>query len=242
MCRERVIGRSYSPQSALSWLVGGKLSHLYIGPGKEENRFHPVAVPAGFVPDHIMHVNWTVILSMGDRQMISGFNHDGLLGLGHDDELTGFEELPFRVDRVVPADSFNVFFSGRQLLFAGEVPKTIAQSGLPPGYDADEECVAATPLRFPERVKGFFCDDYLLVWVTEGRTHLHDGDAQYSVLFEAKALSKTAVSLCRKSTDMWFRVTGVSSGVAKLVECEAPDDCDIFAILSVDLDAWEGGA
>ncbi|KAG9389892.1 hypothetical protein J8273_8576 [Carpediemonas membranifera] len=64
-------------------VMAGAASVRFVGPVEEENEylFHPVAVPAGFVPDHIIHVGSlfiaTVILSMGDRQMISGDNDYG---------------------------------------------------------------------------------------------------------------------------------------------------------------------
>ncbi|KAG9392162.1 hypothetical protein J8273_5143 [Carpediemonas membranifera] len=84
--------------------------------------FHPITVSGGFIPDHIMHAFYTVILSMGDRQVISGENEYGQLGLGHADEMTGFADLPFRVDRIMTSEpDFNVFLSGRQLLYVGGV-------------------------------------------------------------------------------------------------------------------------
>ncbi|KAG9392196.1 hypothetical protein J8273_5178 [Carpediemonas membranifera] len=214
-------------------IMAGSDAELFVGPVEEENwcRFKPVSVQTGFVPAHIMHDS-AVILTMGDRQVISGWNNYGQLGLGHENEMTGFEELSFR---------------RRQLLFAGEVPKPIAQSGLLPGYYGNEECVTATPLRFPGRVKGFYCDRLALIWVTDGHSHLRDDNDSYRVRLESTALGVRSVDdgvaySFRDNFGQWFRVTGVSSGVAKLVECEAPDDCDIFTILPVDLDPWESGA
>ncbi|KAG9393453.1 hypothetical protein J8273_3592 [Carpediemonas membranifera] len=135
-------------------VMAGNKANWFIGEAERGNRrlFTPVAVPTGFVPDHIMHAwNSAVILSMGDRQVISGESWKGQLGLGHENDMSGFVDLPFRVDRIMtPEDDFNVFLSGRQLLFAGRVTPHIAQSGLLPGYSEDDKCLTATPLRFRE--------------------------------------------------------------------------------------------
>ncbi|KAG9389880.1 hypothetical protein J8273_8563 [Carpediemonas membranifera] len=209
-------------------VMAGAASVRFVGPVEEENEylFHPVAVPSGFVPDHIIHVGSlfiaTVILSMGDRQMISGRNDYGQLGLGHGNGLSGFVDLPFWVDRIITSSLFFVFLSGRQLLFTGKVPIHIAQSGLLPGFSEDDFCITATPLRFPERVKGFWCDDYQIVWVTEGATHFFHHGKLAVVPIEATAFSEDLYIRFCDSTGQWFRVVGESDGVAELVECEVP--------------------
>ncbi|KAG9393435.1 hypothetical protein J8273_3574 [Carpediemonas membranifera] len=225
-------------------VMAGEGPRRYVGPVEANTeRFHPVAVPAGFVPDHIMHCNWTVILSMGDRQVISGDNRYGRLGLGHENEMTGFEELPFRVDRIPSIgldNTFNYFLSGRQLLFAGEVLPHIAQSGLLHGYSEGDKCLTATPLRFREKVRGFYCG-YVLIWVTEGRTHMRNRDKHYSVPFEATAFDRRQVSgrytlSFRNITGQWFEAKTVSDGVAKLVKCKAP--VSHYGIIPVDINPW----
>ncbi|KAG9393433.1 hypothetical protein J8273_3572 [Carpediemonas membranifera] len=212
-------------------------SNLYVDPvEREKNKhlFHPVAVPGGFVPDHIMHVGplhaVTVILSMGDRQVISGDNQYGRLGLGHENEMTGFEELPFRVGRIMPslARNCNVFLGDRQLHFAGLALLHVTHSGLLPGYREGNLCLTATQLRFPERVKGFFCNTSALAWVTEGLTHLCIRDIRmYCVQFEATAFGQSlpgvpGADVLRDSTSQWFRVARVTNRVAEMVECEVP--------------------
>ncbi|KAG9396075.1 hypothetical protein J8273_2427 [Carpediemonas membranifera] len=112
---------------------------------------------------------------MGDRQVISGCNDCGQLGLGHENEKTGFVDLPFRVGRPITYDHFNVVLSRRQLLFIRRVPENIAESGLLPGYSKNDKCLTPTPLRFPERVKGFYSN---LIWVTEGKTVFYNGGAR----------------------------------------------------------------
>ncbi|KAG9389893.1 hypothetical protein J8273_8580 [Carpediemonas membranifera] len=220
--------------SSVGTVMAGGHPEWYVGPVVEENRplFHPVAVPSGFVPDHIMHVGLinatTVILSMGDRQMISGGNYCGQLGLGHHSMMAGFEDLPYRVDRIMTSVdsvmssvlSFNIFLSGRQLLFAGKVPIHVSNSGLLPGKRRDDKCLTPTPLRFPERVKGFWCDDYQIVWGTEGRSHLSDDYRQCtaSVPIEATAYGTTSNVPCfRDSAGQWFEVADVSD-----VTCGVP--------------------
>ncbi|KAG9389940.1 hypothetical protein J8273_8627 [Carpediemonas membranifera] len=223
-------------------VMAGNKANWFTGEADEDNRklFNPVAVPSGFVPDHIMHAGLlnatTVILSMGDRQMISGRNDYGQLGLGHDDGMSGFVDLPFRVDRIITSETrfFTVFLSGRQLLFAGEVPFHIAQSGLLPGFSERDKCLTATPLRFPERVKGFWGEYDRMVWVTEGVTHYcHRGNLTM-VPIEATAFNvEDPLRFC-DSTGQWFKVVGESDGVAELVECEAPIRREDIIPVSVD--------
>ncbi|KAG9393379.1 hypothetical protein J8273_3515 [Carpediemonas membranifera] len=225
-------------------VMAGDNASWYTGRVADDNDylFHSVGVPSGFVPEHIMHDRkGTVILSMGDRQVISGNKMHGQLGLGHENNMPGFVDLPFRVDRIMPGCYFNVFLSGRQLLFAGLIPRYIAQSGLLPGYSEYDNCPTPTPLRFREKVKGFQSDDTTLVWVTEGQTHLCDYDKQYCVPFEAivfvgRWVGGSLVHSFRDPTGQWFEVTGVSDGVPKLVECTAPNMN--WEIIPVDVDPW----
>ncbi|KAG9389467.1 hypothetical protein J8273_8759 [Carpediemonas membranifera] len=222
-------------------IMTGRRSVWYTGDIEEENkyRFNPVAVPFDFVPDRIMHGrNNAVILSMGDRQVITGHNECGQLGLGHKHDMTGFVDLPFRVYRVMSGIHFNIFLSGRQLLYAGQVPRLIAHSGLLPGYSEGDICLTATPLRFPDRVKAFFVTFLDLIWVTEGCTHLCDYDKQLSVSAEATAFERVRVDgrwahPFRASTGQWFETMCVSDG-AGLTECEAPKDPD--ELIPVDID------
>ncbi|KAG9393424.1 hypothetical protein J8273_3560 [Carpediemonas membranifera] len=227
-------------------VMAGEGPRRYVGPVEANTeRFHPVAVPAGFVPDHIMHLwNSAVILSMGDRQMISGDNEYGRLGLGHENEMTGFEELPFRVDRIPSIgldNTFNYFLSGRQLLFTGQVLPHIAQSGLLPGYSEYARCLTATPFRFPKKVRGFYCQESTHVWVTDGHTHFCNYDKQYAGPFEVTVfgnqwVSDSDVLSFRNSTGQWFYAKTVSDGVAELVECEV--SIRRTEIIPVDLDPW----
>ncbi|KAG9393461.1 hypothetical protein J8273_3600 [Carpediemonas membranifera] len=228
-------------------VMAGADAKAFVGTVEDENRhlFHPVAVPTGFVADHIVDSFYTVILSMGDRQVIGGWNENGRLGLGHENEMTGFEELPFRVDRIIAFELFfNVFLSGRQLLFAGEVPRPIAQSGLLPGYSEDDKCLTATQLRFPERVKGFCCMFLRLLWVTEGRTHLRNRDKQYCMPFEAtsfggRVIRGREVYSLRDAAGQWFMEKTLPddiAGVTRLVKCKVPTSQ--WEIIPVDVDPW----
>ncbi|KAG9391502.1 hypothetical protein J8273_6264 [Carpediemonas membranifera] len=139
-------------------IVAGTCCEWFAGPVPNKRVFNTVAAPAHFVPDHIMNEEWTVVFSMGDRQMISGYNRCGRLGLGHDNEMSGLVDLPFRVDWAMPAAyNFNIYLSKRQLLFAGEVPRHIAQSGLLPGFRKGQICWRPTPLQFLGRVTSLEC-------------------------------------------------------------------------------------
>ncbi|KAG9397432.1 hypothetical protein J8273_0927 [Carpediemonas membranifera] len=221
-------------------VMTGFNAQRYVGPVDRaiRNHFHPVAVPPGFVPDHIMQGSRVAILSMGDRQMISGSNWDGRLGLGHENGMTGFVDLPFRVDRIV-SDSFNVFLSGRQPLFAGMVLKHIAQSGLLPGFNQRDICLTPTPLRFPERVKGFFISRQELIWVTEGKTHYCKHHEEPIILpFEATSFCKG--SFCNPA-GQWFEASHGSGEVAEMEECEVPARSNLHTIVTVDVDPWIAG-
>ncbi|KAG9389954.1 hypothetical protein J8273_8641 [Carpediemonas membranifera] len=191
-------------------VMAGNKANWFTGEADEDNRklFNPVAVPSGFVPDHIMHV---------------GPNDYGQLGLGHDDDMTRFVDLPFRVDRIMISQTsyFSIFLSGRQLLFSGQVPDCIAQSGLLPGFSERDKCLTSTPLWFPERVKGFWGEYDRMVWVTEGVTHYYEDENPTMVPIEATAVNGYPLRFCG-STGQWFKVVGESDGVAGLVECKAP--------------------
>ncbi|KAG9391022.1 hypothetical protein J8273_7296 [Carpediemonas membranifera] len=219
-------------------VVTGSFSKWFTG-HVDEHCFHPVALPAGFVPDHIMHICAmyyvaAVVLSMGDRQMISGSNDCGRLGLGHKNVMSGFVDLPFRVDLIIPSSFFTVFLSDHQLLFAGEVPHHIAQSGLLPGFSKDNKCLTPTPLRFPERVTGFLANEDLIVWVTADVTHYCQYGTPNKIPFKATACSP-APNRFRDPAGQWFEMVRESAGVAKLGECEAPRKWEVFIPVDVDL-------
>ncbi|KAG9390795.1 hypothetical protein J8273_7048 [Carpediemonas membranifera] len=220
-------------------VMAGWNATWYVGPVEiDDYRFHPVAVPAGFVPDHIMHTdNDTVILTMGDRRMIGGNNAHGELGLGHKNRMTGFVDLPFRVDRIMaPYRDCNLFLSGRQLLFAGRVPNLIVQSGLLPGCREQGMCLKAIALRFPQRVKGFFTPNGSgLTWVTEGQTHLckYRGEP-FIMTFEANAGSNhIRDDYYRDPSGQWFWVSR-RYGKVSVAKIKPLSTLDMQEIIPVD--------
>ncbi|KAG9394142.1 hypothetical protein J8273_4244 [Carpediemonas membranifera] len=157
--------------------------------------------------------------------------------------MSGFVDLPVRVDRIMTSvDIFIIFLSGRQLLFAGRVSSSIALSGLLPEHNKSDKCLTPTPLRFPERVKGFFCDLDQIVWVTEGQTYLCDNNNLCRIPFEATGNGTTFIGArivpsARDPTGQWFRVARVSDGADEMVECEAPCSREV-EIIPVDIDLW----
>ncbi|KAG9396555.1 hypothetical protein J8273_1563 [Carpediemonas membranifera] len=183
-----------------------------------------------------MENNSTIVLSMGDRQVISGSNDYGQLGLGHTHQMTGFEALPFRVDQIMPfhySTEFNVFLSGGQLLFTGLVTAPTVLSGLLPGFSKDDDCLTATPLRFPESARAFCCYDNKLIWVSEGRTHVShtmaDGPGRtFTVPFEVVAVADSAPIRLRHASGQWFS--------ADMAECDVP--VAWATITPVSVDAW----
>ncbi|KAG9393920.1 hypothetical protein J8273_4520 [Carpediemonas membranifera] len=185
-------------------VMAGEGAEWFLGPGEHSGRFHPVPLPDGFVPDHMMHDFSVFILCMGSRQMVTGYNVCGKLGLGHESDMAGFVVLPFRVEHIIISGTdypYTNFLCGRQLLFAGCVLDHIAQAGLLPGFHKDDICPMATPLRFPERVKGWRLDDDSLAWVTEGWTRYCSGrDVRFNVPFEATAVYN---NYFRHSSGQW---------------------------------------
>ncbi|KAG9395437.1 Ankyrin repeats (3 copies) [Carpediemonas membranifera] len=139
-----------------------------------ESRLNPIFLPDGFIPERVQFRHNVAVLTMSDRQMISGRNDSGQLGLGHSNSMTGFVDLPFHVDSILTgdhADFSNFFESNNRILFVGHVWPQLVASGLLPGFEEEDTCVEPTPLRYQEPVKAFFSDDSRLVWVTEGETH-----------------------------------------------------------------------
>ncbi|KAG9392351.1 hypothetical protein J8273_5341 [Carpediemonas membranifera] len=214
-------------------VVAGEFSGVFYIPkgGYTSFYFQAVRVPDGFVPDHIVtHGKNTTVLSMGDRQAISGSNDHGQLGLNKGSfkpGLFGFEEISFSVDDVrLSGAGVNIFLSGGKLLFAGHVSEMIAKSGLLPGYNVGDKCLTPTPLRFPERVTSIAGDLnlwHLLAWTGEERTHVTSFDgtgvpSHYTIPFTVTAFETFPDSHAqfRDTSGRWFRVKGITDGVAKM--------------------------
>ncbi|KAG9395186.1 hypothetical protein J8273_0406 [Carpediemonas membranifera] len=189
--------------------------------------FAPVPVPSGFVPDHAM-VGWSVILTMGDRQMIGGSNQFGQLGLGHTDPLQTFVEQPFVVEEMLNDDGmFTVFVTSSELLFAGQVTEAFARSNLLPGYTAGDVISSATPLQLPATTTAFLGSLTMAAWVTEGKTHVATPDTAYALPFPVShcGMSDTTSDDFYCTGGEWCRYTVVdeAEGVASLTVCDPPD-------------------
>ncbi|KAG9389530.1 hypothetical protein J8273_8823 [Carpediemonas membranifera] len=148
-----------------------------------------VDLPKSFVPyDNILSFPNLTVLSMGDRQMISGSNTHGQLGLGHTNSIssqndrlpTDFVEAPFRIDQVVTTGLCTIFQSGSTFLFSGLVPEHIASSALLPGSSRGDSCTTATALTFPCPVKRLSAHVNDLLWVSEGHSTWVHGSFNYS--------------------------------------------------------------
>ncbi|KAG9397519.1 hypothetical protein J8273_0649 [Carpediemonas membranifera] len=202
--------------------------------------FHPVSLPTGFVPDHVSYTMSVVVVSTGDRQVIGGRNHHGQLGLGHRHRVHGLAELPFHADKTFESPSATVFLSGQQLLFAGRVPLSIAQSGLLPGFAGNTSCLTATPLRFSQRIKGFLLTTTVACWVTAGQTYYSACDGRWFIVsFEATSYVE---GYCFKNrSGQWYTMRSVGQGgVAGMVQCAKPKRSAMrWPISSVDVEAWE---
>ncbi|KAG9396121.1 2 5-diketo-D-gluconic acid reductase [Carpediemonas membranifera] len=213
-------------------VMAGSRSTQFTGSG--EHLFHPVAVPPGFVPDRIIQCSLTVILSMGDQQLISGENRRGRLGLGHDRTIRGFEVTGVSVDRVIiAAQSYCIFAGSRQLFFAGAIPRLIRYSGLLPGLSVGDVCPNPTPLRFRARVTGFLLSSWV-VWVSEGITHAWRRSCLLSAPFEATAFGGSDRCFRNQSGQSFKAYEG--GRVACMREDMAPDRWE--DIIPVDVDPW----
>ncbi|KAG9394766.1 hypothetical protein J8273_3742 [Carpediemonas membranifera] len=211
--------------------MAGAFAPRFTGPVEDEYLFNHVLTPAGFVPHHIMHMVDIVILTMGDRQVISGVNFCGQLGLGHENVMVGFEEIHFGVDRIVASSpNWHIYLSGRQLLFAGLVDAHTTRFDLLPGLSEGMLCSTATPLQFSERVKGLWgCVRLLVMFGGDELAH-----RPFIIPFEATALS-TADGVCFcDDAGQWFRVKRQSGGVAKMARAGAREECE--CVVPVDIE------
>ncbi|KAG9393459.1 hypothetical protein J8273_3598 [Carpediemonas membranifera] len=218
----------------LGVVMSGYESWHFVGSvGKSASLFRLVIVPDHFVPQYVMAACSTVILSSGDRQMICGRNWNGQLGLGHNDEMCGFQELPFGVDLMLGhGNSWNIFLADSRLLFSGWVPEHIAQSGLLPGYQQGEKCLTATPLQFSSHVSGFFSNERMVVWISNGATHVTDSDrvpVSLDIVTTAVAWHDRCIgsrepcsSYIHDSAGRW---RGLKKDGKELIECGRPPPC-----------------
>ncbi|KAG9396868.1 hypothetical protein J8273_1915 [Carpediemonas membranifera] len=164
---------------------GEQTANLSRAPGERRDSvitrvFRQVRMPGRFIPDQVTNVGSTILFGHGSRQMIGGDNSFGKLGIGDEAAWDGLGvfPLPFRVDRVFDFGDiinvkFHLYLSGRQILFAGEVPPHLIDSGLLTGFEAKELCRTATPLRFPKRLIGFYCTQRAVVCVYINQTVCH---------------------------------------------------------------------
>ncbi|KAG9396866.1 hypothetical protein J8273_1913 [Carpediemonas membranifera] len=186
--------------------------------------FHPVPLPNNFVPDRIISSLNTVVLTLGDRQFISGTNCTGQLGLGHREPMSGFVQCPFHVESIVSTPQFSIFITSAMFLFAGRVPDVLASptaGGLLPGYAASALCTTATPLLFNRPVKRIYINLFRLYYVIQGETVCLDFHCQYgkfTVPFEAVAVARTTIF--KDTFGIWHKVVRVTHGVASFVRLE----------------------
>ncbi|KAG9395717.1 hypothetical protein J8273_2624 [Carpediemonas membranifera] len=125
----------------------------FLGVGSTDNaddydEFVPVELPTGFVPDDITadDTDSRCFLMTTDRRLaVSGFNEvTGNLGVGSDENVPLFTELPFPVDAIWPCSyGKNTFYlSGKTLFGAGDT--TLIKPFLED--DAPDNLLTATPL------------------------------------------------------------------------------------------------
>ncbi|KAG9393541.1 endodeoxyribonuclease RusA family protein [Carpediemonas membranifera] len=157
--------------------------------GSESGQFQPVPLPDGFVPDHIINDALTVILSMGDHQLIAGDNYMGRLGIGHTHCSLTFVDLPVHVDRIVVCgDIFTVYSCGSALLFAGQVSSGLVEAGIMPGHAVFDRCVFPVELTVPRDITRFWCD-HTAVCCVAGATTLFISGCCYHLPIEAAFIS-----------------------------------------------------
>ncbi|KAG9393326.1 hypothetical protein J8273_3460 [Carpediemonas membranifera] len=189
-------------------IVAGYNHSWFTGAVANPYTFNEVDLPAGFFPDHVICEEYLVLLTMGRQQMLSGRNDSGQLGLGHHDWMRGFVKAPLPVSIAVANEFyFNIVMSGTQLLFSGKVPSIAVKSGVLP-FREDTIRSTPTPLRFPERVTQFYCDNTDLVWVGGGKTHCCTFNVafNYTLPFEAAAMGVVDRRLCFLGVDGIWRV------------------------------------
>ncbi|KAG9392636.1 Chromo (CHRromatin Organization MOdifier) domain [Carpediemonas membranifera] len=244
--KDRLVKRVWMGQGAFmltaaGLAVAGWDVKYYVGPGANGDRpmFRPVRLPRSFEPDFLVRNQFTVVIESGGRQMIGGMNSVGQLGLGHDNDVNGFVDLPFRVDNLVyGVFDCNFFFRGRQLLFAGHVDSQLTMLGLLPNHTESSYCLTATPLHFPEHVKGLMIHGrggtHIVLWVGEGRTVYSDGNRVYEADFEVVQASD-----CEHFKDSYgdWWVAVVRDDDVEFEPCVEPFDTIAFTdVRQVDID------
>ncbi|KAG9389602.1 hypothetical protein J8273_8895 [Carpediemonas membranifera] len=208
-------------------IMAGQFSKWFVGDVDNDTFFHQISLPAGFVPDHIIQdVECVTILESGSHQLITGQNTCGQLGLGHAYGMSGFEPLPFRVDRVIsahPGSIFSLFLSGETVLFSGLTPAVLASSGLLPGFGEGDYCPTPTPLYFTSPINAMYCDEFDLVWVSAGLSHFVT-DQGMAVCLPFEVCRCCSYEWVCDTAGIWYRVPGDGVGVTVADEDEIEDE------------------
>ncbi|KAG9391506.1 hypothetical protein J8273_6268 [Carpediemonas membranifera] len=207
-------------------VVAGENPMQFSKDARDDQLFHRIPLPDGFIPDHIIDTQHTVVMTMGDQQVIAGSNRFGRLGLGHTRHVRGFQPAPLRIDKLLASKAeFHLFYSERKLLLLGECPCCLVESGLLPDCAPGQVCLNPAQLHFTERASAFFLEQNHLVWVTAGKTQcwcpLY---GLYELPFEAAQTYTTESSgqsrkyrYCDRG-GTWFELMAVSEDSADLVE------------------------
>ncbi|KAG9394893.1 hypothetical protein J8273_0100 [Carpediemonas membranifera] len=212
----------------------GWLSQYTVGPMTDPHfdTIYPVPLPDGFIPDSIMAGCHTMVVSMGNRQMIAGPNGGFMMGT---EQGAVFNNLEHRVDRVLPGGSTTLFLSGRRLLAMGPVEPVIISAGLLPGFLPNQGCRVPTALQFKSPVCRIYCTYELLVVGYSGKTSItleivgQEGQARTvrtrMVRFDIVAVARvlphgTPALFCQTKAGQWIKVN-MSSPDAKHVRVKS---------------------
>ncbi|KAG9392205.1 hypothetical protein J8273_5187 [Carpediemonas membranifera] len=207
--------------TALGTLVAGKGAVWFVGPNAVCNRFQRIPMPNGFVPDHIINVADITIMSMGDRQLFSGRNDNGQMGLGHAETMEGMIDMPFWANRVIAATpEFNIFLSGRQLLFSGEVPLSIYRARLLGGHGEREIVTPAMPLDVPDSVSRVYISTNVIIIVSDESTRLWSFRCGLAEIEGFTAIQFDYSDHVRDGEGQWYRRT--RGGIARCAGPSSP--------------------
>ncbi|KAG9395782.1 hypothetical protein J8273_2694 [Carpediemonas membranifera] len=210
-------------------MVGRTVSQ-YIEDAVDSRVFNTVPCPQGFVPDQIISGGSFKIVTQTDpfRQLISGDNYDGRLGLGHCGSMSGLVDLPFRVYDIYHSSyQDNYFISDRQILFAGEVSGILEKSGLLPSHECGGKCITATPLCFPTAVIRFYVDFNRICWSSISETTCVDRHCGvFTLPFEAIEFSYRDSKPCFMDSSGGWVTVSLEEGaeLRRLPDGEGPND------------------
>ncbi|KAG9391855.1 HET-E [Carpediemonas membranifera] len=187
--------------------------------------FHPMALPDGFIPNGIVSTAQSVVLTMGDWQIVGS----DIGAIGSNDQRGSFTDLPFWVEWAHSNNDFSLLGSRQQVMFVGRSTPAMTASGLLPESTGD----FASSLHFPSGTERFAMHPLLVALVADGSTRIVkdvSDDTNTRVLTASITAKASAVvfspstfeqTVFVKTDDGWLRVDLASPSADQIAELPA---------------------